>query len=142
VRRHISRFPKDTMFYLTKEEFDDLRCQHGTSSWGGARYNPMVFTEQGVAMLSYVLSSERAVEVNIAIMRASVYLRKKIASNVELAHKLGELERHLKDHDQQIQAIFEAIRQLMAPPEKPRKKIGFEVKEGRAKYGKRAKSKR
>jgi hypothetical protein len=141
VRRHISRFQEDFMFYLTKEEFDDLRCQFGTSSWGGARYNPMVFTEQGVAMLSSVLSSERAVEVNIAIMRAFVYLRKKIASNVELAHKLAELERHLKDHDKQIQAIFEAIRQLMTPPEKPKRKIGFEVKERRATYGKQAKMK-
>ena len=139
VRRHISRFPEDFMFQLTTEEFDNLRCQFGTSSWGGTRYKPMAFTEQGVAMLSSVLNSERAIEVNIAIMRAFVHLRKMIASNAELARKLAELEKHLENHDEQIRAIFEAIRQLMMPPETQRKKIGFEVKEGRATYGKRRK---
>ena len=99
----------------------------------------MAFTEQGVAMLSSVLNSERAIEVNIAIMRAFVHLRKMIASNAELARKLAELEKHLENHDEQIRAIFEAIRQLMMPLETQRKKIGFEVKEGRAAYGKRKK---
>ena len=90
-------------------------------------------------MLSSVLRSKRAIEVNIAIMRGFVYLRKKIASNAELAHKLAELERHLRGHDEQIQAIFEAIRQLMSPPEESTKKIGFEVKEGTAVYRKKVK---
>ncbi len=89
-------------------------------------------------MLSSVLNSERAVEVNIAIMRAFVYLRKKIASNAELAHKLTELERHLKDHDEDIKVIFEAIQQLISPTDKSKRKIGFEIKEKQAKYRKRA----
>jgi len=139
VRRHIGRFPEDFMFYLTKEEFDDLRCQLGTSSWGGTRYNPMVFTEQGVAMLSSVLSSERAVEVNIAIMRAFVRLRQMLASNKDLARKLEDME---KKYDEQFKVVFDAIRALMAPPEKPRKKIGFEVKEPKNRYGKRTRKKR
>jgi phage regulator Rha-like protein len=140
VRRHISRFPKDFMFQLTKEEFDNLRCQSGTSSWGGARYRPMAFTEQGVAMLSSVINSKRSIEVNIAIMRAFVHLRKMIASHDKLARKLAELEQHLESHDEQIQAIFEAIRQLMAPiDKKDKKKIGFTVKEKQRAYHKRAK---
>jgi hypothetical protein len=102
--------------------------------WGGSRYNPMAFTEQGVAMLSSVLRSKRAVQVNIAIMRVFVRLREMIATHKELAHKLAELEQRLEDHDQQIQDIFEAIRQLISPPEGPRKKIGFEVKESTAVY--------
>ena len=90
-------------------------------------------------MLSSVLNSERAVEVNISIMRAFVHLRKMIASHDELAQKLSELEKHLKDHDEQIQAIFEAIQQLVAPPETKKRKIGFEIKEGRAAYGRQKK---
>ena len=136
VRRHISRFPRDFMFELTKNEYDSLRYQFGTLKRGEhSKYLPMAFTEQGVAMLSSVLNSERAVEVNISIMRAFVHLRKMIASHDELAQKLSELEKHLQDHDGQIQAIFEASQQLMTPPEKPRKKIGFVVKEKRAAYG-------
>jgi len=135
VRRNINRFPKDFMFQLTGREFDSLRSQFGTSSWGGTRYLPMAFTEQGVAMLSTVLNSERAIAVNIAIMRAFVHLRKMMTSQRELARKLSELEEHLQDHDHQIEAIFDAIRQLMSPPEKSRKRIGFEVKEPKATYG-------
>ena len=144
VKRNSERFPKDFMFQLSAEEAELLRCQIGISKVGrgGRRYLPYAFTEQGVAMLSSVLKSRQAIEVNIAIMRAFVQLRKMIASHDKLARKLAELEQHLEDHDEQIQAIFEAIRQLMAPPEGPRKRIGFEVKEGRAVYGKRAKSKK
>ena len=91
----------------------------------GLRYRPMTFTEQGVAMLSSVLRSSRAIEVNIAIMRAFVQLRKMIASHDKLARKLAELEQHLEGHDEQIQVIFETIKQLMPLPKKPRKKIGF-----------------
>ena len=140
VRRHISRFPRDFMFELTKNEYESLRYQFGTLKRGEhSKYLPMVFTEQGVAMLSSVLNSDRAIEVNIAIMRAFVQLRRMIASHDELANKLAELERHLRDHDDQIQAIFEAIQQLVAPPEKKKRKIGFEVKEGRAAYGRQKK---
>ena len=143
VRRNIKRFPDDFMFELTKEEFENWRSQFVTSNGDkmGLRYKPMAFTEQGVAMLSSVLNSNRAIEVNIAIMRAFVQLRKMIGSHAELGRKLAELEQHLESHDKQIQAIFEAIRQLMSPPERPRKKIGFQVKEPKAQYGKKGKKK-
>ena len=139
VKRNTERFPEDFMFQVTGEEAEVLRCQTGISKpgRGGRRYLPYAFTEQGVAMLSSVLNSKRAIDVNIAIMRAFVQLRKMIASNNKLARKLAELEQHLESHDEQIQAIFEAIRQLMTPPAKPRKKIGFAVKEKRATYGRR-----
>ena len=142
VRRHINRFPEDFMFQLSKEDFQNLRSHFGTSSWGGTRYMPMAFTEQGVAMLSSILNSDRAIEVNIAIMRAFVQLRKMIDSHAELSRKLSDLERKMGGQDEQIQAIFEVIRQLMAPPEtKKKKKIGFTVKEKQKKYGKKNKSK-
>lgn len=133
------RFPADFMFPLNNQEVVRLRCQNGTSKMkrGGSRYLPYAFTEQGVAMLSGVLTSPRAIRVNIEIMRAFVRLRQLLASHKELAQKLEELERHLKVHDEHIQAIFSAIRQLMAAPEKPPKKIGFHVREKRAAYGKR-----
>ncbi|MBW2741845.1 MAG: ORF6N domain-containing protein [Deltaproteobacteria bacterium] len=139
VKRNTERFPEDFMFQVTGEEAEVLRCQTGISKpgRGGRRYLPYVFTEQGVAMLSSVLNSKRAIDVNIAIMRAFVQLRKMITSNNKLARKLAELEQHLESHDEQIQAIFEAIRQLMTPPAKPRKNIGFVVKEKQAAYSRR-----
>ncbi len=140
VKRNTERFPEDFMFQVTgDEEAEVLRCQTGISKpgRGGRRYLPYVFTEQGVAMLSSVLNSKRAIDVNIAIMRAFVQLRKMITSNNKLARKLAELEQHLESHDEQIQAIFEAIRQLMTPPAKPRKNIGFVVKEKQAAYSRR-----
>lgn len=125
VKRNIDRFPADFMFQLSKEEFDDLRFHFGTSSdWGGRRYPPYAFTEQGVAMLSSVLHSQRAVQVNIEIMRAFIRLRQMLASNVELARKLDELE---KKYDAQFKEVFEAIRQLMKPPEPKRRPIGFQT---------------
>jgi len=138
VKRNIQRFPEDFMFQLTGEETERLRCQTGISKAGrgGRRYLPYVFTEQGVAMLSTVLNSERAIQVNIAIMRVFVRLREMMATHKELAFKLIELEERLEGHDEQIQSIFEAIRQLMAPPEREKKKIGF-VNEAAAAYGKR-----
>jgi phage regulator Rha-like protein len=143
VKRNIARFPSDFMFQLDQGEFDSLRSQIVISKGkGGRRYLPYAFTEQGVAMLSSVLRSKRAIQVNVAIMRTFVKLREMLSTHKELAHQLVDLERRLEDHDEQIQTIFEAIRQLMAPPEKPRKKIGFQVKERRAAYGKRAKSKK
>lgn len=123
VKRNINRFPADFMFQLNKEEFNDLRFHFGTSSdWGGRRYPPYAFTEQGVAMLSSVLRSQRAIQVNIEIMRAFIRLRQMLASHAKLARKLDALE---KKYDAQFQEVFEAIRQLMAPPEPKRRSIGF-----------------
>ena len=122
VKRNIERFPEDFMFQLTREEFDNLRSQFVTSSWGGRRYPPYAFSEQGIAMLSGVLKSKRAIHVNIEIMRAFVKLREMLASNKDLARKLNTLERK---HDTQFRVVFDAIRQLMASPEKPKRKIGF-----------------
>jgi len=139
VRRNIERFPKDFMFELNPDEHSNLRSQIVTSSlaqWGGTRYKPMAFTEQGVAMLSSILRTKRAIQVNIAIMRVFVRLREMMATHKELAFKLVELEERLEGHDEQIQSIFEAIHQLMTPPEPARKKIGFEAKEAGARYGK------
>jgi hypothetical protein len=128
VKRNLERFPDDFMFQLDAEEFAALRSQSVTSNTGrgGRRYAPYAFTEQGVAMLSSVLSSPQAIAVNIEIMRAFVRLREMLADNKELAAKLGELERKLKGHDQAIAGILDAIRQLMAPPPAPKKRpIGF-----------------
>lgn len=127
VKRNIARFPNDFMFCLDKEEFKVLRSQFVTSNEGrgGRRFLPYVFTEQGVAMLSSVLKSKRAVLVNIAIMRAFVRLRRVLATHKELAHKLRELESKIERHDEEIQTIFEAIRQLMTPPERTSRRIGF-----------------
>ena len=136
VRRNRERFPEDFMFSLNKQELMRLRCQNGTSKMGrgGSRYLPYAFTEQGVAMLSGVLTSPRAVRVNIEIMRAFIRLRQLLSSHKELARRLEELELHLRDHDEKIQAIFSAIRQLMSPQEAPSKRIGFHLKEKRAAY--------
>ena len=143
VKRNAERFPEDFMFRITDEEAELLRCQNGISKSGrgGRRYLPYAFSEQGVAMLSSVLKSRRAIEVNIAIMRAFVHLRKMIASHDRLAQKLAELEHHLEDHDEQIKAIFEAIRQLVTTPEKSRKKIGYTVKEKQALFAAKTKRK-
>jgi hypothetical protein len=123
VRRNHDRFPLDFMFQLNKQEVANLRSQFATSRWGGRRYAPYAFTEQGVAMLSSVLSSERAVLVNIEIMRAFVRLRRILASNVELARKLNELE---AKYDTQFKVVFDTIRELMdSPSRSPRRRIGF-----------------
>lgn len=137
VRRNLDRFPTDFMFQLTNEEAEHLRFQIGISSlaYGGRRYLPYAFTEQGVAMLSSVLHSPRAVQVNIAIMRAFVQLRQLLASHGELARKLADLEQRIENHDASIRALFEAIRQLMTPPEPPpRPEIGFHIKENAVRY--------
>ena len=122
VSRNIERFPSDFMFQLTREEFDNLKFHFGTSSWGGTRKMPRAFSEQGVAMLSSVLRSPRAIHVNIEIMRAFIRLRQILASNVELARKLDALE---KKYDSQFKVVFDAIRQLMATPEPKHRPIGF-----------------
>ena len=120
------------MFQLTDSGFENLRYQFGASRWGGRRYLPYAFTEQGVAMLSGVLRSKRAIQVNIEIMRAFVRLREIIATHKDLARKLEALE---KKYDSQFKVVFDAIRQLMTPPEPRRRKIGFVIKEKAAKYG-------
>ena len=137
VKRNATRFPLDFMFQLSDNEAKHLRSQIVISKKrrGGRRYLPYVFTEQGVAMLSSVLNSERAVEINIEIMRAFVRLRAMILSNKDLARKLDALEHKFESHDKHIRSLFEAIRQLMAPPEPKKKKIGFLVEEKPARYG-------
>jgi len=143
VRRNIDRFPDDFIFQLTREEFEDLRSQTVTSNlksqiaisssgWGGRRHPPYGFTEQGVAMLSSVLRSKRAVQVNVEIMRAFVRLRQTMSTHKDLARKLEAVE---KKYDAQFKVVFDAIRQLMAPPEPKKRKIGFLAKERAARYG-------
>ena len=127
VKRNRDRFPQDFCFVLTAKEIENLRYHFGTSSgtaplWGGRRYLAYAFTEQGVAMLSSVLRSKRAVRVNIEIMRAFVHLRVLLATHKGLAEKLDQLE---KKYDSQFKIVFDAIRQLMQPPEKPKRRIGF-----------------
>ncbi len=133
VRRNLDRFPDDFMFSLTRPEVRNISQIVICSTLKHAR-NVFAFTEQGVAMLSSVLNSPRAVQVNIEIMRAFVRLRDVMATNRELAQRLGELERRIAGHDDEIQTIFEAIRQLMMPPEPPRKEIGFHIKENSLPY--------
>ena len=156
VKRNSERFPAGFMFQLTAEETRSLRSQFVTNekqavqneqvtpNWSqtvtssrkhrGARYRPYAFTEQGVAMLSSVLRSKRAVKVNIAIIRAFVKLRHALDTNRELARKFSELEKRVGKHDEEIDAIIEAIRQLMAPDARPKREIGFHVRETASKY--------
>jgi hypothetical protein len=123
VKRNLRRFPEDFMFQLSAKEFENLRYQFGTSKRGGRRYPPYAFTEQGVAMLSSVLHSKRAIQVNIEIMRAFVRLRKMLNSNADLARKLAALE---KKYDAQFSVVFDTIRELMTPPApKKKRSIGF-----------------
>lgn len=156
VKRNRKRFPDDFMFRLASKEMSLLRSQFVTlkseslpDQWvnlnrsqtgtspekrGGQRYRPYAFTEQGVAMLSSVLNSERAVKVNIAIMRAFVKLRQALDTDRALARKFSELESRVGKHDEEISVIIEAIRQLIAPPEKPAREIGFHVRETAPRY--------
>ena len=124
VRRNLNRFPEDFMFELTNDEFQNLKYHFGASSWGGTRFAPMAFTEQGVAMLSSVLKSERAVQVNIAIMRAFVQLRKMAVNYSGLQRKIEDME---GKYEAQFKIVFEAIKKLMEPPSpKTKGKIGFQ----------------
>ncbi len=151
VRRNADRFPADFMFQLSGKETETLsqlvtpsvpghdvsnssQIVMSSGKYRGKRYRPYAFTEQGVAMLSSVLNSESAVKMNIAIMRAFVQLRRALETNRERARKFSELERRIDKHDAEIDAILEAIRQLMAPPEKARREIGFHVREEAARY--------
>ena len=154
VKRDADRFPRDFMFQLNDEQMeqvsqsvialrerptgnevsDSSQIVMSSRKHRGKRYRHYAFTEQGIAMLSSVLKSERAVKVNIAIMRAFVKLRQTLETNRELAQKFSELEQRVGKHDEEIAAILEAIRQLMAPPEKPRREIGFHVRERAPRY--------
>lgn len=127
VRRNISRFPEDFMVELSEDEEVLLRSQFATLKGTGkhSKYLSFVFTEQGVAMLSSVLNSKRAIEVNIAIMRAFVKMRELLATNKEFAGKLKRIEEHLAEHNDQFRVVFKAIRQLLSEEEKPKKRIGF-----------------
>ena len=123
VSRNIKRFPEDFMFQLTKEEVLNLKSHFATSSWGGARKLPRVFTQEGVAMLSSALNSERAILVNIQIMRAFTQLRRMLLTNKDLKRKIEEME---KKYDKQFAIVFQAIKQLLEPtPVKPKPRIGF-----------------
>jgi hypothetical protein len=123
VKRNLDRFPEDFMFQLSKDEFANLKSQIVISSWGGRRTRPYAFTEQGVAMLSSVLRSKRAILVNIEIMRTFVRLRRILSTHEELARKLASLERK---YDKQFKLIFDAIREIMTPKDPPeRRQIGF-----------------
>jgi hypothetical protein len=133
VRRNIERFPEDFMFELSKKEYENLRSQFATSSWGGTRYAPMAFTEHGVLMISSVLKSDKAIQINIQIVRAFTKLRHLILDNVELRREIENLR---ADTDGKFRIIFETLDQLLTVESKTRKKIGFTVKEKKARYGK------
>jgi hypothetical protein len=134
VKRNSDRFPEDFVFTLSREEIQ--RISQTVTSSASLKFSKQVraFTEQGVAMLSSVLKSDRAIRVNVAIMRTFVRLRQTLESNRELAQKFSELERRVGKHDDEIAAILEAIRQLMTPPEKPRRETGFHVRERAGRY--------
>ena len=122
VRRNMERFPSDFLLILTQQEVNNLRCQIGTSSWGGHRYLPLAFTEHGILMLSSVLKSKRAIQVNIQIMRTFTKLREMLAGQKELRQKIEEME---KKYDYQLKVVFDAIKSLFEPPLKPKEPIGF-----------------
>jgi ORF6N domain len=128
VKRNIDRFPADFMFQLTEEEFENLRSQFATSSWGGRRVLPYAFTEHGVLMLSSVLNSERAIAVNIQIMRIYSKMRELLLTNKDILLKLEQMERKVDGHDENIQVIFAYLKKLLNPPVEPRPRIGFRRK--------------
>lgn len=134
VKRNLDRFPDDFMFQLSETEYENLKSQFVISKRGGRRHAPFAFTEQGVAMLSSVLKSKGAIQVNFDIMRAFVRLREILSTHKDLAQKLEQLE---KKYDRQFKIVFDAIRELMQPREKPKEEIGFKVKEPHIKYSAR-----
>jgi hypothetical protein len=131
VKRNTGRFPKDFMFVLSKSEFKNLRSQFATSSWGGSRYTPMAFTEQGVAMLSAVLNSPRAIAVNIQIMRLFVKMRQMISSYKELVKKIEKLEASDTEKSKQIRSIYTLIKELLEPSVRNGRQIGFKIPSGK-----------
>jgi len=129
VRRNNDRFPDDFMFKLTKKEFENLKSQIATSSWGGRRKLPLAFTEQGVSMLSGVLNSETAIRVHIQIIRIFTRMREMIMTHKDILLQLEKMEKKLAGHDEDITLIFQYLKQLLNPPQPPRRKIGFKRKE-------------
>ena len=130
VRRNIDRFPEeDFMFELNRDEFEILRSQFGSSSWGGSRYMPMAFTEQGVAMLSSVLNSARAIKVNIQIIRIFTRMREMLLTHKDILLKMEQLERIVDGHGEDIQLIFTYLKKLLNPPQEPRPRVGFRRKD-------------
>ncbi|WP_333819271.1 ORF6N domain-containing protein [Ohtaekwangia sp.] len=129
VKRNAERFPKDFMFELNSKEIANLRCQIGTSSWGGARYIPMAFTEQGIAMLSSVLNSERAILMNIHIIRVFTRMREMLLTHKDILLQLKQLERKVTNQDGDIKLIFEYLKELLNPKTGPMRKIGFRRKD-------------
>ena len=125
VKRNIERFPEDFMFQLTSEEFENLRYQFGTSSWGGSRYLPYAFTEQGVSMLSGVLNSAIAIQVHIQIIRVFTKMKELLLTHKDILLKLEKMEKDVKENKEDIAMIFKAVKQLINPPSTPRKRIGF-----------------
>lgn len=125
VKRNVERFPHDFMFELTQGELQNLRSQFGTSSWGGVRYSPMVFTEQGVAMLSSILSSQQAILVNIQIIRVYTKMREILLTNKDILLKLEQFEKKVERNSEEIQFIFETLKQLLKSPQEPRRQIGY-----------------
>ena len=139
VKRNIKRFPKDFMFQLTKDEFKILKSQIVTSRWGGVRKLPLTFTEQGIAMLSGILNSDRAIHVNIQIMRAFVKLRRLLLDNKDLRRKLEDFKQVTEER---FGIVFETLDKLLQIEDKPKKKIGFTIKERQARYGSKLKRKK
>lgn len=129
VKRNIKRFPDDFMFQLTNEEFDNLKFQFGTSSWGGTRKPPYAFTEQGVAMLSGILSSDRAINVNIQIMRIFTKIREVLVDNLNVKLEIEDIKKKLKNQDKNIELVFTYLDELIEKQEnpEPRKQIGYKL---------------
>ncbi len=128
IKRNITRFPGDFMFQLTKDEWYNLKSQIATSSWGGMRKLPYAFTEQGVAMLSSVLRSETAIQVNIQIIRVYTKMKQLLFDNKELWRKIEKIEQNLLKKDEEIQAIFKVLKSLLVQEQKPRNIIGFKIR--------------
>lgn len=125
VKRNMERFPNDFMFELTRGKLQNLRSQIGTSNWGGVRYSPMVFTEQGIAMLSSVLNSQQAILVNIQIIRVYTKIREILLTHKDVLLKLEQFEKKLEKHDNEIHLIFQTLKQLLRSPQERRRQIGY-----------------
>jgi hypothetical protein len=128
IRRNSKRFPEDFMFQLTETEFENLRSQFVISSWGGIRYMPFAFTEQGVAMLSSVLNSERAIQVNIQIMRLYTRMRSLLLNHKDILLKVEKMESKISSHDEHIKILFNYLKNLLQEEDKPRRQVGFKIK--------------
>ena len=128
VRRNADRFPNDFMFELSKQEHENLRSQFGTSRWGGTRYKPMVFTEQGIAMLSIILSTKTAIKMNIQIIRTFTRMRKMLLTHKDLLLEVEEIRKKVGNQDEKIELIFNYLKQFVKEKESPRRHIGFKTK--------------